>query len=99
SDPVSGRHHPASLHPPRRGPLSHDRRRNMAKLGVLLRPDGAVPAFPAVPVLLDGDHFGPAGWRALPTLELDQLQSVLDLETDLGPCQISVRGDAVCIVA
>jgi len=29
----------------------------MAKVGVLLRPDGAVPAFPAVPVLLDGDHF------------------------------------------
>src|SRR6478752_934660 len=95
SDPVSGRHHPASLHPPRRGPLSHDRRRKVANVGVLLRPDGAVPGFPAVSVLLDGDHFGAAGWRALPALELNQLQSVLDLETDLGPRQIPVRGDAV----
>ncbi|XUJ37190.1 hypothetical protein ACQ5SK_24165 [Bradyrhizobium japonicum] len=36
----------------------------MAKVGVLLRPYGVVPAFPAVPVLLDGDHFGAAGRRA-----------------------------------
>ena len=58
-----GRHHPASLHPPRRGPLSHDRRRKVAKVGVLLRPDGDVPALPAVSFLLDGDHFGAAGRR------------------------------------
>src|SRR6266576_896430 len=50
--------------------------------------DGAVSAIPAVPVLLDGDHLGAAGWRALPALEIDQLQSVLDLETDVGPCQV-----------
>ncbi len=37
-------HHPASLHPPRRGPLSHDRRRRMEKVGVLLRAHGTVPA-------------------------------------------------------
>jgi len=57
--------------------------RKVEKVGILLRPDGAVPAFPAVSVLLDGDHFGAAGWRTLPALEFDQLQSVLDLETDL----------------
>ena len=39
------------------------------------------------------------GWRIIPALEFDQLQSVLDLEADLGPRQIPVRGDAVCIVA
>src|ERR1700688_612687 len=99
SDPVPGRHHPTSLHPPRRGPLSHDRGRKVAKVGVLLRPDGAVPGFPAVSVLLDGDHFGAAGWRTLPTLEFDQLQSVLDLETDLGSRQVPVRRDAVRNVA
>src|SRR4030081_1033447 len=99
SDPVPGRHHPASLYPSRRGPLSHDRRCSVEKVGVLLRADGAVPAVSVVPVLLDGDHFGAAGWRALPALECDQLQSVLDLETDLGPRQIPVRRDAVRIVA
>src|SRR5207237_2481747 len=88
-----------SLHPTGRGPLSHDRGRKVANVGVLLRPDGAVPGFPAVSVLLDGDHFGAAGWRTLPALEFDQLQSVLDLEADLGPRQIPVRRNAVCIVA
>ena len=39
------RHHPASLHPARRDSLSHDRRGNLAKVGVLLRPDGDVSAF------------------------------------------------------
>src|SRR6516164_713777 len=82
SGAVSGRHHSTSLYPSRRGPLSHDRGRTMAEVGVLLRADGAVPALPAVSVLLDGDHGGAYGWRALPALEFDPLPSVLDMETD-----------------
>ncbi len=37
----------------------------------------------------DGELYRP--WNS------DQLQSVLDLETDLGPCQVPVRGDAVLL--
>ena len=40
-DPVSGRHRPAALHPPRGDPLSHDRRRHVETVGLLLHPDGA----------------------------------------------------------
>jgi multiple sugar transport system permease protein len=39
---------------------------------------------PAVPVLLDDHHQLAAGRRALPALELGQLQPVLDVEADVG---------------
>ena len=42
----------------------------METMGLLLHPDGPVPDLPAVPVLLDDHHVGPAGRRALPALEL-----------------------------
>ena len=41
--------------------VSHDRRRPMETMDLLLHPDVPVPAVPAVPVLLDDHHVGAAG--------------------------------------
>ena len=48
------RHRPAALYPPGGDRLSHDRRGEVAALGLLLRPADALYRPAAVPVLLDG---------------------------------------------
>ncbi len=53
---------PALLHPQGGGPLSHDRGRDLATVGFLLRSADQLYRAAAVPVLLDGDHHHPAGW-------------------------------------
>ncbi len=59
---VARRHLPALLHPQGGGPLSHDRGRDLATVGLLLRSADQLCRAVAVPVLLDGDHHHPAGW-------------------------------------
>src|SRR4029077_7443755 len=95
---VARGHHPAPLHPPGRDALRgvvHDRRSEMAALGLLLHPARSVLLLAAVSVLLDaGDEF-PARQRALPAVDGAELHAVLDAASDTRPRPLSARRDFV----
>jgi len=55
--------------------------------------------FPAVPVLLDGDHLGAAGRRAVPAWNAINYNPFWTWKPTLGSRRVSVRGDAVRRVA
>ena len=76
------RHRSALLHPQGGDPLTNDRRRSLATLGLLLRSAHRFCCRAAVSVLLDGDHHDPAGQRALSAVERAELRPVLDMASD-----------------
>src|SRR6185437_14019727 len=79
------RHRAAPLHPAGRGPLSHDRRGEVATLGLFLYPPHHFHRLAALPVLLDGGDVGPPRPRALPAVDGTQLHAVLDRASDARP--------------